>query len=105
MNEEITNLDMAVSLFSKAGSIEEVGLSVSTSMRLPIGMHSVCKAIAQHSGHSLNRVLIQLVTVGLDAVMANLPESDVNAINRHCNEIITAAVEDDFKGAESGEIK
>ncbi len=105
MNEEITNLDVAVSLFSKSGSIEEMGLSVSTTARLPIGIHSECKAISQYSGHSLNRVLIQLVTVGLDAVMSNLPEADAKAIINLQNNIITAAVEDGFKGAESGEIK
>ncbi len=102
--EEITNLDMAVALFSKSGSIQEMGAFVATSVRLPLGTHALCKAISQHSGESLNRVVVQLITVGLDAVMANLPEADIKAIINLENAIMNTLVEDEFKGVESGEI-
>lgn len=105
MDDEITNLHMALSLFSKTGSIEEVGSCVSTSIRLPLGTHTDCKAIAQHSGQSLNRVIIQLVLVGLDSVMECLPEADIKAINRLHSQIINAYFEDEFKGTESGVIE
>lgn len=80
MNEEITRLDTAVSLFSKTATIEDIGILAASTVRMPIIAHCTCKAIAQYSGQTLNRVLVELIEVGLEEVLLNLPTEDKEAI-------------------------
>lgn len=75
-----TELAQTVHLFSKRAQQEEVGAAKSLTTRMPILVYASIKAIAEHSGLSINRVMVQLLRVGLDAVAENLPEQDAQDI-------------------------
>lgn len=77
IDEDIpTELEQTVSLIAKSLQKEEVGVIKALSIRMPLMVFASLKAIADHSGLSINRVAVQLMRVGLDAVSEALPPDD-----------------------------
>lgn len=101
MNEEITRLDAAVSLFAKTLTMQEVGVNLPVTARLPLFTFAEVEAFAAHSGQSRNRVICELLAVGLECVRNELPNDDAQAIHELFSKFV---VEYKDKG-ESGEIK
>lgn len=75
-----TELEQTVSLIAKSAQLQEVGVTKALSVRMPAMLFASLKAIADHSGLSINRVAVQLMRVGLDAVSEALPQDDAIAI-------------------------
>lgn len=81
LNEMPSELEQTVSLLVKSGTQQEVGVSSALSLRLPLLVHSTLKAMAEHSGLSVNRVAVQILRVGIDAVGESLPDEDAQTIS------------------------
>lgn len=103
-----TRLDMAVSLFSRRGTSEGVGSVHARSVRIPTIENATIEAIAQHSGHSVNKVICELLAVALDEVTRSLPQEDWEEISAIRSKLITSLVEqgqlEGLPQAEKGEI-
>ncbi len=75
-----TELDQAVSLFSKRAEIEQEWVEKAISIRMPWNVYVCVKALSEHSGMSLNRTLNQLLRVAVDVVGEALPEEDAHEV-------------------------
>lgn len=103
MGERIDRLEATISLFSKTATIQEIGMNVSTSVRIPAVAHATCKALSQHSAQSMNRVLVELLEVGLELVLEGMPDGDRDEVLKLRAPILHELIKSgDF---ESGEIK
>ena len=80
LNEEPTELEQTVGLLSRSAQIQERGVAKSLSVRMPYTVYATLKAMADHSGQSINKIAIQILRVGIDAVVDALPAEDANAI-------------------------
>lgn len=63
-----TRLDMAVALFTRTGTSEASGSVHARSVRIPSIENVTIDALAQYSGLSANKVIVQLLEVALDEV-------------------------------------
>lgn len=89
-----TELEQAVSLFSKRAEKEEIGVEKALSVRLPWHVYVGVKALSEHSGMSLNRTFNQLLRVALDAVGDALPEEDAQEIERLRSRALSELIDD-----------
>lgn len=84
LTEEIdavpTELELTVGLLAKSATMQEVGAAKSLSVRMPWPIFATVKAMAEYSGLSLNRVVLQLMRAGVEAVGEALPDADGRAI-------------------------
>lgn len=67
-DEMPTRLEMAISLFTRTGSSEAHGGVHARSVRIPTIEHVTIDALAEYSGLSANKVIVQLLEVALDEV-------------------------------------
>lgn len=73
-------LEQAVMLLAKSATMNEAGSAHGFSVRMPTIVYATVKAMAEHSGLSVNRVVVQILRVGIDAVGQALPGADAHAI-------------------------
>jgi hypothetical protein len=71
-DEMPTRLEMAISLFTKTGTSEAMGSVNAISVRIPSIEYVTIEALAQYSGLSRNKVIVQLLEVALDEVFQGL---------------------------------
>lgn len=93
-HDEITPLDAAVSLFSKQSTLTETGHTCQASFRIPALEFAKVDAIANYSGQSRNRVVVELLRVGLDSVLTNMPEEEAREIYEIFRRLMGELVED-----------
>jgi hypothetical protein len=72
-DEMPTRLEMAVALFTRTGTRESNGAVHARSVRIPSIENVTIEALAQHSGLSFNKVIVQLLEVALDEVFQAMP--------------------------------
>lgn len=80
LNEEPTELEFTVGLLSRTAQLQERGVAKSLSVRMPYTVYATLKAMADHSGQSINKIAIQILRVGIDTVVDALPADDANDI-------------------------
>lgn len=73
-NEPPTRLEMAIALFTKTATGEGVGTVHARSVRIPTIENVTIEALAQYSGLSVNKVIVQLLEVALDEVFQGFTE-------------------------------
>lgn len=81
--EPPTRLEMAISLLTKQGTSDAVGVVHARSIRIPTIENMTIDALAQYSGLSANKVICQLLEVALDEVfqgMSDQHRSEIFAI-------------------------
>jgi hypothetical protein len=78
---EVTKLDVLVSLLEKTGTSETQTSVHALSVRLPTFDFATIEAMAQHSGHSRNKIICQLIQVALSEVWSALDKGNADAIN------------------------
>lgn len=66
--EAPTRLEMAVALFTRTVTSEALGSVHARSVRIPTIENVTIEALAQYSGLSVNKVIVQLLEVALDEV-------------------------------------
>lgn len=67
-DEAPTRLEMAVALFTRTATSEALGSVHARSVRIPSIENVTIEALAQYSGLSVNKVIVQLLEVALDEV-------------------------------------
>lgn len=80
LNYTPSELEMTLALLTKSGESKELGASKSITLRLPWSVIASLKAMAEHSGQSVNKIAIQTLRVGIDALADALPEADAAGI-------------------------
>lgn len=78
--EELTDLQETVALISKTAQIQERGVAKSLTVRMPLTVFNELKAMADYSGQSINRISVQLLRVGIEAVRDALPPEDARSV-------------------------
>ena len=69
-----TRLEMAVALFTRTATSEAMGSVHARSVRIPSIENVTIEALAQYSGLSVNKVIVQLLEVALDEVFQAMTE-------------------------------
>ena len=67
-DDQPTRLEMAVALFTRSATSEAFGSVHARSVRIPTIENVTIEALAQFSGLSVNKVIVQLLEVALDEV-------------------------------------
>jgi hypothetical protein len=75
-----TKLEMFVSQVTRSGTVTSVGSVHAQSVRIPTDQMSYVQAIAKHSGMSINKTIVQLLEIAIDAAHQALPAKDKKAI-------------------------
>lgn len=73
-DEMPSRLEMAISLFTKTGTSEAMGSVQPISVRIPSIEFVTIEALAEYSGLSKNKVIVQLLEVALDEVFQGLKD-------------------------------
>jgi hypothetical protein len=71
-DEAPSRLDMAIALFTRTGTSEAHGGVHARSVRIPTIEHVTIDALAEYSGLSANKVIVQLLEVALDEVTSGM---------------------------------
>jgi hypothetical protein len=79
---EITKLDLLLVLLEKRGNSEMMTSLHPISVRIPIFDYANIEAMAQHSGCSRNKIIIQLIEFALAEVWSGLDEENADEINK-----------------------
>jgi hypothetical protein len=70
--DEVSKMDLLMSLFHNKGSSEFSGVVKSLTVRIPIGDFSSIEAFSRHTGMSKNKVIVRLLEVALDSCIKGL---------------------------------
>ena len=99
-----TALDQLVSELSHSGKSQYVGLLFPVPTRLQVNLFGMVEALTHHAGTSRNKLMNQLVEVGIDATLAALPEAVVQQLQERAGEVIHVALEKNAGQLERGEV-
>lgn len=80
--ESITRLDHVLGMLEKRASTEFHGAMHPISVRLPIITAATIDAFAKHSGHSKNRIIIELLELAIEEVTSQIGDEDGENITR-----------------------
>ena len=101
-SEPLTPLDILVGMVSKTANEDNVGWLQSFSVRCPMTEACLLDALAAHSGHSRNKIAIQLIKAGLDSLWQQLPDSERKQISAIQSRLLAERLE--ARSGESGEV-
>lgn len=87
-DEPPTKLEMLIAQVSKTATSEGIGSVHPISVRVPTIPFSTIQAVSQHSGMSMNKVIIALLDVGLDELWRGLDQEECDAIQTLRSEIL-----------------
>ena len=80
VDEVITAADHAAAIVERRGKTEYVGLTKTSSLRLPLSLFVQVQALAHVSGKSQARMLVALLEAGIEAVQSRLSEETLQDI-------------------------
>ena len=101
--QEVTALQQLVSELSHTGKSQYVGILFPVPTRLQANLFGMVEALTHHAGTSRNKLMNQLVEVGIDATLKALPESVVQQIEQQANSALHTALEKNAGLLERGE--
>ena len=101
--KEVTALQQLVSELSHSGKSQYVGILFPVPTRLQANLFGMVEALTHHAGTSRNKLMNQLVEVGIDATLKALPESVVQQIEQQANSALHTALEKNAGLLERGE--
>lgn len=101
--QEVTALQQLVSELSHSGKSQYVGILFPVPTRLQANLFGMVEALAHHAGTSRNKLMNQLVEVGIEATLKALPESVVHQIEEQANLALHTAMEKNAGQLERGE--
>lgn len=101
--QEVTALQQLVSELSYSGKSQYVGILFPVPTRLQANLFGMVEALTHHAGTSRNKLMNQLVEVGIDATLKALPESVVQQIEQQANSALHTALEKNAGLLERGE--
>lgn len=100
--EPPSNLDILVGMVRKTADEQASGWLQSVTIRMPMTLACFLEALAKHSGHSRNKIMVKALEASLDAVLEQLPEEERAEIHQICADLVGERLKD--KNHESGEI-
>ena len=101
--KEVTALQQLVSELSHSGKSQYVGILFPVPTRLQANLFGMVEALTHHAGTSRNKLMNQLVEVGIEATLKALPESVVQQIEEQANSALSTAMEKNAGQFERGE--
>ena len=101
--QEVTALQQLVSELSHTGKSQYVGILFPVPTRLQANLFGMVEALTHHAGTSRNKLMNQLVEVGIEATLKALPESVVQQIEEQANSALHTALEKNAGLLERGE--
>ena len=101
--KEVTALQQLVSELSHSGKSQYVGILFPVPTRLQANLFGMVEALTHHAGTSRNKLMNQLVEVGIEATLKALPESVVQQIEEQANSALHTAMEKNAGQFERGE--
>ena len=84
--EDVTKLDILVSMLANSGKSQYSGGVHAITVRIPTVQMAWLQAFSKHSGMSLNKTIAEVLEVGIDLAVANLPKKDFRAISKASGE-------------------
>ena len=101
--KEVTALQQLVSELSHTGKSQYVGILFPVPTRLQANLFGMVEALTHHAGTSRNKLMNQLVEVGIEETLKALPESVVQQIEEQANSALNTAIEKNAGQFERGE--
>ena len=101
--KEVTALQQLVSELSHSGKSQYVGILFPVPTRLQANLFGMVEALTHHAGTSRNKLMNQLVEVGIEVTLNALPESVVQQIEEQANSALNTAMEKNAGQFERGE--
>ena len=101
--KEVTALQQLVSELSHSGKSQYVGILFPVPTRLQANLFGMVEALTHHAGTSRNKLMNQLVEVGIEVTLNALPESVVYQIEEQANSALNTAIEKNAGQFERGE--
>ena len=101
--KEVTALQQLVSELSHSGKSQYVGILFPVPTRLQANLFGMVEALTHHAGTSRNKLMNQLVEVGIEETLKALPESVVRQIEEQANSALHTAMEKNAGQFERGE--
>ena len=101
--KEVTALQQLVSELSHSGKSQYVGILFPVPTRLQAYLFGMVEALTHHAGTSRNKLMNQLVEVGIEETLKALPESVVQQIEEQANSALHTAMEKNAGQFERGE--
>lgn len=101
--ESPSALDELVSELNHSGKSQYIGLVFPVPTRLQIDIYGMVEALTHHAGTSRNKMMNQLVEVGIQATLAALPASVVEQLTERAESIVATSVEKNGGLYERGE--
>lgn len=83
-----TALDQLATELNHSGKSQYTGMLVPVTTRLQVPLYGLIEALTHHAGTSRNKVVNQLLEVGLEATLSVLPEDLVEDLRRRSGEVI-----------------
>jgi hypothetical protein len=99
-----TALHELVSDLNHSGKSQYTGLLFPVPTRLKCDTYGMVEALTHHAGTSRNKLMNQLVEIGIQATMDALPEDVVRQVNERASEVITAVLEKNAGVLERGDV-
>ena len=85
---EPTALQQLVAELNHSGKSQYTGMLFPVPTRLQAPLYGLVEALTHHAGTSRNKVMNQLVEVGLEATLASLPDDLAEDLRRRSGEVI-----------------
>lgn len=104
MTKEITALDQLVSELSHTGKSQYLGILFPVPTRLQANLFGMVEALTHHAGTSRNKIMNQLVEVGIEATLSALPKSVLHQLEEQANLALNTAMEKNAGQLERGEV-
>ena len=101
--KEVTALQQLVSELSHSGKSQYVGILFPVPTRLQANLFGMVEVLTHHAGTSRNKLMNQLVEVGIEETLKALPESVVQQIEEQANSALHTAMEKNAGQFERGE--
>lgn len=101
---EPTALQQLVAELNHSGKSQYVGLLVSVPTRLKVHLYGMVEALTHHAGTSRNKLMNQLVEVGIQATLDALPEEIVSQLQERSGEVILTACKKNAGLLDQGEV-
>lgn len=101
--EEISQAEFLVGLLTKTASSKGRGVVFPITVRFSPHDLSMVRAMAKHSDLSVNKMVVELVSCGLESALKNLPRKDVRELRSLQNEMIVDLL-DGGSEAEAGDL-
>lgn len=100
---EPSPLQQLVSELNHSGKSQYIGLLFPVPTRLQANLYGMVEALTHHAGTSRNKLMNQLVDVGIQATLAALPEEVVSHLEERSASALNTAFEKNAGLLERGE--